>query len=175
MSRRHARVTNIRRSFLHEVSNQLVKTHDRLSLEDLAVANLLRNRHLARAISDAAWTEFARQLRYKAAWFGTELVICNRWIPSSKSCSNCGTVRQHLPLSERMFCCLSCGLVLDRDRNAAANLAAWAETACKAAGQPPDRQAVGRVTNASGGKALAIATAMAEPTPKKEEPTLTPL
>jgi putative transposase len=151
LSRRHARIANVRRSFLHEVSSQLVKTHDRLCVEDLAVANLLGNRYLARAISDAAWSEFARQLRYKAAWFGAELVVCDRWTPSSKSCSNCGTVKQSLPLSERWFCCERCGLVLDRDRNAAANLAGWADTASRAAAQTPDRQADGRVTNASGG------------------------
>jgi putative transposase len=79
LSREHARITNTRRSFLHEVSSKLVKTHDRLCLEHLAVANLLGNRKLARAISDAAWTEFARQLRYKAAWYCTELVVCDRW------------------------------------------------------------------------------------------------
>jgi putative transposase len=74
LSRKHARIADIRRSFLHDVSSQLVKTHDRLCLEDLAVANLLRNNHLASAIFDAGWTELARQLSYKAAWFGTELV-----------------------------------------------------------------------------------------------------
>ena len=68
----------MRRSFLHEVSSQLVKTHDRLRREDLAVTNLLGNRKLARAISDAAWTELARQLGYKAVWYGAELVVCNR-------------------------------------------------------------------------------------------------
>ena len=152
LSRQHARIANIRQHFLHEVSSQLVKTHDRLCLEDLAVANLLGNRQLARAISDAAWTEFARQLGYKASWLGAELVICNRWFPSSKTCSRCGTVRRQLRLSERLFSCTTCGLVVDRDRNAAANLAAWAEAASMAPAQAPDRQAGGRVTNASGGE-----------------------
>jgi putative transposase len=73
LSRQHARSTNRRRHFLHQVSSQLVQTHDRLCLEDLAVANLMTNRRLARAIGDAAWTELARQLTYKAAWFGVEL------------------------------------------------------------------------------------------------------
>jgi putative transposase len=152
LSRQHARIANVRRSFLHEVSNQLVKTHDRLCLEDLAVANLLSNRHLARAISDAAWTEFARQLGYKATWFGAVLVVCDRWAPSTKTCSRCATARQQMRLSERVFRCHSCGAVLDRDCNAAANLAAWAEAISTAAAQAPDRQAGGRVTNASGGE-----------------------
>jgi putative transposase len=152
LSRQHARVANVRRCFLHEVSKQLVKTHDRLCLEDLAVANLLGNRRLARAISDAGWAEFARQLAYKAAWFDAELIVCDRWFPSTTTCSRCGQVKDRMRLAEREFCCCHCGLVLDRDRNAAANLAAWAEAASMAAARTPDRQAGGRVTNASGGE-----------------------
>jgi putative transposase len=152
LSREHARIANLRRSFLHEVSSQLVKTHDRLCLEDLAVANLLGNRRLARAISDVAWTELARQLRYKADWYGAELVICDRWVPSTRTCSRCGRVGPPIKLGERTFCCHDCGLVADRDCNAAANLAAWAGAASLAAAQAPDRRAGGRVTNASGGE-----------------------
>jgi putative transposase len=139
----------VRRSFLHEVSSQLVQTHDRLCLEDLTVANLIRNRHLARAIGDAAWAELARQLAYKAAWFGAELVVCDRWFASTRTCSRCGMVKQQMGLAERMYCCDGCGLVIDRDRNAAANLAAWAE---QHHAQAPDRQAGGRVTKAPEGE-----------------------
>jgi putative transposase len=131
---------------------QLIQTHDRLCLEDLAVADLLTNRHLARAIADAAWAEFARQLCYKAAWFGVEVVVSNRWFPSSKTCSQCGRVNQQLSLAERIFRCDACGLIADRDRDAAANLAAWAEAADTAGAQAPDRQAGGRATNALGGE-----------------------
>ena len=152
LSRQHARIVNVRQTFLHEVSSQLVKTHDRLCLEDLAVANLLTNRHLARAIADAAWAEFARQLSYKAAWFGAELVVSNRWFASSRTCPRCGRINQHLRLAERIFRCDACGLVADRDGNAAANLAAWAETADTAGAQAPDRQAGGRIINALGGE-----------------------
>jgi putative transposase len=152
LSREHARIANLRRSFLHEVSSQLTKTHGKLAIEDLAVANLLHNRHLARAISDASWAELGRQLRYKAGWFGGELVICDRWFPSTKTCSRCGTVKEQVRLAERLFCCAACGLVMDRDRNAAANLAAWAEAASMAAARAPDRQAGGRITNAPGGE-----------------------
>ena len=152
LSRRHARIVNVRRNFLHKVSSQLVQTHDRLCLEDLAVANLMNNRSLARAIADASWAEFARQLHYKAAWFGAELAVANRWFPSSKTCSRCGMVNPQLSLADRVFACDACGLITDRDRNAAANLAAWAETADAVGAQAPDRQAGGRVINALGGE-----------------------
>jgi putative transposase len=149
LSRRHARIADIRRSFLHEVSTRLVQTHDRLCLEDLAVANLMTNRRLARAIGDAGWAELARQLGYKTGWLGAELMICDRWFPSTKTCSRCQTVKRQIRLDERAFRCGRCGLVMDRDRNAATNLAAWAE---RQHARAPDRQAGGRVTNAPGGK-----------------------
>jgi putative transposase len=149
LSRQHARIADARRNFIHEVSSQLVKTHDRLCLEDLAVANLMTNRPLAQAIGDAGWAELARQLSYKAAWLRAELMVCDRWFPSTKTCSRCRTVKRHMRLDERAFHCGGCGLVMDRDRNAAANLAAWAE---QQHAQAPDRQAGGRVTNAPGGK-----------------------
>jgi putative transposase len=151
LSRFHARIANVRRSFLHEVPSQLVKTHDRLCLEDLTVANLIRNKHLARAITDASWAEFARQLADKQAWRGGQVMIADRWFPSTKTCSRCGRVKDQMRLAERLFRCDGCGLVMDRDHNAAANLAAWAEAASRAVAQAPDRQAGGRVSNASGG------------------------
>jgi putative transposase len=140
LSQEHARIANIRRSFLHEVSSQLAKTHSRLAIEDLAVADLIRDRHRSRAIGDAAWTEFDRRLRYKTAWLGGELVVCDRWFPSTRTCSGCTRVTDRMGLAERTFRC-GCGLIMDRDRNAAANLAAWAEhaqarTAKRAAGSP---------------------------------------
>jgi putative transposase len=149
LSRRHARIADTRHGFLHEVSARLVQTHDRLCLEDLAVANLLRNHHLARGISDAGWAELARQVSYKAGWLGAELVVSDRWFPSTKTCSRCQTVKRQIRLDERVFHCGRCGLTMDRDRNAAANLAAWAE---RQHAQVPDRQAGGRITNAPGGE-----------------------
>jgi putative transposase len=125
----------------------LVKNHARLAIEDLSVGNLVRNNRLARAIGDAAWSELARQLAYKAGWFGADLVVCDRWFASSRTCSRCGTEKEQMPLAERTFQCSTCELLIDRDCNAAANLAAWAEHA-----RAPDRQAGGRVTNASGGE-----------------------
>jgi putative transposase len=152
LSREHVRIVNLRRSFLHEVSSQLAKTHAKLVLEDLNVAGLLRNSCLARTIGDAAWTDFGRQLRYKSAWLDGELMFCDRWFPSTRTCWRCGAVKRQMRLAERTFHCDGCGLVTDRDRNAAANLAAWAQEASRtAAAQSPDRQAGGRVTNAPGG------------------------
>lgn len=152
LSREYARIMNQRRSFLHETSTRLAKTHGKLVIEDLNVAGLIRNVRLGRAIGDAAWAELARQLRYKAAWLGGELVVCDRWFPSTRRCSRCGTVGGPMRLAQRTFRCDACGFVADRDRNAAANLAAWPKAAGIATNDTPDRQAGGRVTNAPGGK-----------------------
>jgi putative transposase len=170
--REHARIANIRQNSLHRVSSQLAKTHSQLAIEDLATANLIRNKHLSRAIADVGWGELARQLTYKADWFGGELVTCDRWFASTRICSACGTTKKQLGLAERTFRCSSCGLIVDRDTNAAANLAAWADAAVLAPAQAPDRQAGGRITKASGGGTRAASSASADRLPKKEEPTL---
>ncbi|MBU3067197.1 transposase [Nocardia sp. NEAU-G5] len=146
LRRHHHHVANARCHFLHQVSNGLVKTHDRLVIEDLNVAGMLRNHYLARAISDAGWAEFARQLRYKQAWRGGELAVADRWFPSSKLCSACGAVDDQLTLADRVYMC-GCGLHIDRDLNAAVNLARWA-TAHNDQHRTPDPQAGGRATNA---------------------------
>ena len=104
--------------------------------------------------------------------FGGELVVCDRWFASTRTCSACGSRKPEMSLAERTFKCEACGLVMNRDRNAAANLAAWAESATMAAARAPDRQAGGRVTTPLEGKALAVAAATAKPAPMKEEPTL---
>jgi putative transposase len=148
-SKEHARIADHRRSFLHEVSSRLVQTHDRLCLEDLAVANLIRNKHSGRAIGDSGWAEFARQLAYKQAWRGGQVMVADRWLPSTRTCSRCGLVKQRMGLAERVFRCDRCGIAMDRDRNAAANLATWAE---QHHAPVPDRRAGGRVTNALGGE-----------------------
>jgi putative transposase len=157
LGRVHGRVADQRRWFTHQVSTGLVKTHDRLCVEDLAVANLVRNRHLARSIADAGWGQLHQQLVYKAIWYGTELTVAPRFFPSSKTCSRCGRRNPQLSLAARVFRCRpahgGCGLVVDRDRNAATNLAAWAEARHDGGGDArvPDPQAAGRVTNACGG------------------------
>ena len=122
----HTRVAAQRRDHLHKLTSRLVTEFDVIGIEDLAVANMLRNRRLSRHIAGASWAELRRQLEYKSAHAGVPLVVVDRWTPSSKTCSGCGAVRTKLALSERTFVCTACGLVLDRDHNAASNLAALA-------------------------------------------------
>jgi putative transposase len=100
-------------------------------IEDLAVANLLGNHRLARAISDTAWAQLRAMLTYKCRWYGRDLVVIDRWFPSSKTCSVCGAVRDELPLNMREWTC-RCGATHDRDVNAARNIlaAGLAVTAC---------------------------------------------
>lgn len=122
--RLHTRVANLRRDDTHQLTSRLVAEHDVIVIEDLHVAGMLRNRRLARHIAGAAWAEIRRQLTYKTERAGARLVVADRWFASSKTCSGCGTAKAKLPLSERTFVCLACGIVLDRDENAARNLAA---------------------------------------------------
>jgi putative transposase len=124
--RLHTRVANLRRDDTHQLTTLLVAEHDVVVIEDLHVAGMLRNRRLARHIAGAGWAEIRRQLSYKAEWAGVRLVVADRWFASSKICSGCGAVKAKLALSERTFVCTVCGLVLDRDHNAARNLAALA-------------------------------------------------
>jgi putative transposase len=147
LGRHHHHIANVRRHFLHQVSNKLVKTHDRLVIENLNISGMLANRRLARAISDAGWGEFARQLEYKQAWRGGELLIGDRWFPSSKLCPQCGTVADNLTLADRVFTC-GCGHRADRDRNAATNLARWGETHHDPSPDPRTPKQRGRATNA---------------------------
>lgn len=124
--RANARVANLRRDGLHKLTTRLASEYGTVVVEGLNVAGMLRNRRLARHIADAGFGELLRQLNYKTAWNGGRLVVADRWYPSSKRCSACGTVKAKLSLSERTYNCTSCGLVLDRDLNAAHNLAALA-------------------------------------------------
>jgi putative transposase len=146
LGRHHHRIANIRRHFFHLVSGALVKTHDRLVIEDLNVSGMLANHRLAQAISDAGWAEFARTLRYKQAWRGGQVVMADRWYPSTRLCPSCRTVHRSLSLADRVFIC-DCGYHADRDRNAAVNLARWGQ-AHHDAHRSPDPQAGGRATNA---------------------------
>jgi putative transposase len=126
LGRHHHHVAKVRRHFLHQVSNALVKTHDRLVIENLNVSGMLANHRLARAISDAGWAEFGRLLGYKQAWRGGMLAVADRWYPSTKLCPQCGATRGDLTLADRVFTC-GCGHSADRDTNAAVNLALWGE------------------------------------------------
>ncbi|MEV5560257.1 RNA-guided endonuclease TnpB family protein [Nonomuraea wenchangensis] len=119
----HARIADRRRDHLHKVTTRLVREHQVIAVEDLSVRNLVKNRRLARAISDAGWRELRSMLEYKTAWYGRTLVVADRWFPSSKLCSACGTLRNDMPLNVREWIC-ACGAVHDRDVNAAQNVLA---------------------------------------------------
>ena len=118
----HERITNMRKDFLHKLSSALVRENQTICVEDLAVKNMVKNHKLARAISQVGWSEFVRQLTYKAAWYGKNLIRINRFEPSSKTCNNCGWKYQDLDLSEREWTCEGCGQTIDRDLNAARNI-----------------------------------------------------
>jgi putative transposase len=119
----HADVANSRKNLIHETTSMLAKNYDVIVIEDLNVKGMVKNHSLAQHISDAAWGEFRRQLEYKTQWYGSTLVKAGRFYPSSKTCSHCGTVKAKLPLDQRTYHCETCGLVIDRDLNAATNLA----------------------------------------------------
>jgi putative transposase len=130
-ARVHARIADRRRDLLHKLSTRLVRENQTVVIEDLSVRDLVENGTVARAISDAAWTDLRSMLEYKCAWYGRELVVVDRWFPSGKLCGNCGTVRQKLPPNVREWTC-ACGAVHDRDVNAARNVlaAGLAASAC---------------------------------------------
>lgn len=120
----HAKVAHRRREHQHKLTTRLTAQHGVIVVEDLNVAGMVRNRRLAKAISDCGFAEIRRQLAYKAQWCGGTLVVVNRFYPSSKTCSNCGEVKAKLTLSERAYLCAACGATMDRDHNAALNIAA---------------------------------------------------
>nr|WP_238350992.1 IS607 family element RNA-guided endonuclease TnpB [Kribbella shirazensis] len=111
---------------LHKLTTDIAREYGTVVMEDLNVAGMLKNRRLARRIGDAGFGEIRRQLAYKSDWNGGRLMVADRWFPSSKTCSSCGVVKAKLLLSERVYTCESCGLKMDRDENAARNLAALA-------------------------------------------------
>jgi putative transposase len=120
----HRKVRNARADFLHRTSTNLVRQADTIVIEDLAVAGMVKNRSLARAISDCGWGEFRRQLEYKARSNGRVLIVIDRWYPSSKTCSACGHLLAELSLSTRAWSCPDCRTRHDRDINAAKNILA---------------------------------------------------
>ncbi|KUN87233.1 transposase [Streptomyces griseoruber] len=144
VARIHARIADRRRDGLHKLTTRLVRENQTIVIEDLTVRNMVRNRSLARAISDAAWAEFRSMLEYKAAWYGREVIAVDRFFPSSRLCSACGTLQEKMPLHVRTWTCDSCGTTHDRDVNAAQNLlaAGRAVSAC-GAGVRPQRSTPG--------------------------------
>jgi putative transposase len=138
VARAHAKIADQRTDGLHKLSSRLIRENQTVCVETLAVKQLVRNRRLAQAISDASWSRLVRQLEYKAAWYGRTLVKIDKWYPSSKRCSNCGHVLGSLPLSVRQWTCPACGVSHDRDINAAQNVlaAGLAVNACGEAIRP---------------------------------------
>ncbi len=122
LARLYYRISCLRKNQLHQLSSSLAKHKAVIVIEDLNVAGMKRNKHLALSISDAGWAEFRRQLTYKSDWYGATLVIADRFYPSSKTCSNCESKNHALTLRDRAFNCSACGLSIDRDENAAINL-----------------------------------------------------
>jgi putative transposase len=118
----HYRIANIRSDAIHKMTTFIAATYGMVGIEDLNVSGMTKNHCLAGAVSDAAFGEIRRQLTYKCQWYGSELVVHDRFMPSSKTCSECGEVKDSLLLSDRTFCCEGCGHEQDRDLNAAINL-----------------------------------------------------
>ncbi len=136
VARLHARIADCRRDALHKATRTLINENQVLCVESLNIVSMLKNRSLAKAISDAGWGEFLRQLEYKANWAGRQLVKVSQWLPSSKRCHGCGHQVEKLPLSRRHWHCERCGQAIDRDINAARNIrtAGLAGLACGATG-----------------------------------------
>ena len=122
----YRKISNIRTNYIHQVTTEIVKNKpSRIVLEDLNIRGILKNKHLSKSVSDSKWYEFRRQIEYKAELYGIEVVIVDRFYPSSKLCHKCGNVKKDLKLSDRTYKCGCCGNVIDRDINASINLARY--------------------------------------------------
>lgn len=118
----YRRIKNTRKDFIHKITTNLAKTKSVVVLEDLNVSGMMKNHYLAKSISDVGMSEFRSQIVYKTQWYGSQLLLADRYYPSSKRCSNCGYINSEMPLSKRVFVCENCNFTLDRDFNASLNL-----------------------------------------------------
>lgn len=150
LAKQHYRVSCVRNDSIHKCSNAITKRAKTVVLESLNVAGMLKNHNLAKSISDAGMSELHRQIKYKMAWSGGEVIEADRWYPSSKTCSSCGLVKAGLTLADRVFRC-ECGFVLNRDHNAAINLRklAVSSTVTACGGERSDVHLTARVKRAS--------------------------
>ena len=140
----HLKIADSRKDFLHKTTIQLVRENQTITVESLAVKNMVKNHKLALAISDSGWSELIRQLDYKCRWYGRKLVAIDRWFPSSKRCSSCGHIVDKMPLNIREWTCLECGSNHDRDVNASKNIlaAGLAVAVCGATVRPEQSKSV---------------------------------
>jgi putative transposase len=177
IARLHYRIANLRRDTLHQATSDIVaKTKPDTArpravvLEDLNVNGMLQNHRLARAIADVGMSEFGRQVQYKTTWSGSQVVVADRWFPSSKRCSGCGAIKDKLDLSERTYECNCCGARLDRDLNAARNLAQLAPD------RPNSPQVSLSTASSAGSNACgeAVRPALSGLTSMKQEPNCSP-
>jgi putative transposase len=122
VAKQHENIANMRKDFLHQQSTRIVRENQVICLEDLQVKNMVKNRRLAKAISDAAWGMFRKMIIYKAKWYGRTVAIVDKFYPSSKRCNVCGEINPMLTLSIRKWKCPNCGTIHDRDKNASQNI-----------------------------------------------------
>ena len=118
----HNKIRNKRKDFINKLSTKIINNHDIICIEDLNIKGMLKNHKLAKSISDVSWSEFVRQLEYKANWYERKIIKIPIFYPSSKTCSSCGNIKETLTLSERIYHCEYCGLEIDRDYNASINI-----------------------------------------------------
>jgi len=122
LAQQHARIAHIRYDTTHKLTSHLCKNHAAIAIEDLCITGMLKNHQLAQAVADSSFGEIRRQITYKTERYGSRVIVVNRFYPSSKTCSACGWIDENLTLADRTFVCQTCGLVIDRDLNAAINL-----------------------------------------------------
>ena len=121
--KKHRKLSNIRDNYIHQITNEIIKLKPkRVVMEDLNVSGMMKNRHLAKAVSDGNFYKFISYMKYKCEWNRIEFIQVDRFYPSSKTCSKCGTIKKDLKLSNRLFTCQKCSYQIDRDLNAAINL-----------------------------------------------------
>ena len=154
LARIHARAANLRRDSLHKLTTTLATEHRTIVVEQLRLAGLVRNRRLAFALADSGLAELRRQLTYKTTWYGSQLVVADPFYPSSKRCSACGRVKAKLTLAERTFTCQTCGLRLDRDLNAARNLAKLVEHVAQSGWETQNARGADHKTQSAGQMAM---------------------